>query len=191
MVDDIMGESEGSHDSVGAHDDAGHGHERPHEGATRAVGRRLPCEDGQDIHGEIGRRSHPEDPGEEGIAGAIAALEGVPPEDYQRLAAFFSGALPPPDIYYAYEPEDRERMCRWNDSGTVDESRRQDEIVAAEIKQGARSQLFSFVLNMSFLAASFASFVLTQNPASFGFLAVPGLTVAVNFHRGRGKKLAG
>ena len=97
----------------------------------------------------------------------------------------WSGLLPPPSEYNRYPEDARRKMLEWNDAQILDASRRNDGLARGEIAQGRREQWFSFILNIAFLGAAFFSFAMTQNAASFGFLAVPGVTIAVNLYRGR------
>ena len=64
----------------------------------------------------------------------------------------YSGMLPPPDIYEKYDAGTRERMCRWNDANTVDESKRQDKLVDNEVKQNERGVFYRLDLSSSLLS---------------------------------------
>lgn len=92
----------------------------------------------------------------------------------------YSGALPMPEQFNAYDAETRERICRWNDASTVDESRRQDLLVENEIRQQERGALLAAVLMALFAVLSFIAFLVTRDPASFSLLSVPCLTVVGN-----------
>lgn len=46
----------------------------------------------------------------------------------------WSAPLPEASDFYKYEPSDRERMMRWNDAGTSDESSRQSKLVDAQVE---------------------------------------------------------
>lgn len=67
-----------------------------------------------------------------------AGLEKIVAASYSRQ---WSGMLPIPDEYNKYDSDTRERICRWNDSFTTDESARQDRLVDNEIKQQDRAHL--------------------------------------------------
>ena len=58
----------------------------------------------------------------------------------------FSGLLPHPDVHKLYDPETRERICRWNDAFTIDESKRQDRLVDNEIEQAKRGPILSMIM---------------------------------------------
>lgn len=92
----------------------------------------------------------------------------------------YSGALPMPEQFYAYDAETRERICRWNDTTTIDESRRQDILVENEIKQQERGAKLTMVLMTTFALLAFIAFLTTRDPVSFSFLSVPCLTVIGN-----------
>jgi len=85
----------------------------------------------------------------------------------------WSGRLPEPDEFNKYDKDTQERICRWNDAFTVDESARQDRLVDNEIKQQNRGVILTFILMWGFIVAAFASFLVTRHAASFGFLCVP------------------
>lgn len=100
----------------------------------------------------------------------------------QVLASFnYSGILPPPEIFERYDDKTKERMCRWNDANTSDESKRQDRLVDHEIRQNKRGAVLSFVLMVIFVIATLYAFVTTHDKASFIFLSVPALNVIGNF----------
>ncbi|MDO4539330.1 MAG: hypothetical protein Q4B54_14285, partial [Coriobacteriales bacterium] len=61
-----------------------------------------------------------------------AGLTGLVAASYSYQ---WSGMLPAPDEFNKYDKQTRERICRWNDAFTTDESLRQDKLVANEIKQ--------------------------------------------------------
>lgn len=74
-------------------------------------------------------------------------------------------------------------MVAWNDARIIDESKRLDAAVDALITQKNKAQWMAFSVNVLFLIATFLSFVWTGSPASFGFLAVPGVSIAFNIVR--------
>lgn len=92
----------------------------------------------------------------------------------------WSGLLPDPDSFDRYRPDVQDHMLAWNDAKILDESKRLDKLVDANIAQTRRDGTMSFIVNLSFAAIAFLSFIITKDPASFGFLAVPGLTIAIN-----------
>lgn len=95
----------------------------------------------------------------------------------------WSGMLPSPDEFNKYDEETRERICRWNDSFTVEESARQDKLVESEIKQQEQGAAMTFVLMCFFGVASLIAFLATGNVASFGFLSVPVINILGNLFR--------
>ena len=92
----------------------------------------------------------------------------------------YSGLLPAPQHYLEYDAETRERMCRWNDAFTIDESKRQDKLVDNEIKQQNRGAWMTFALLILFSVMSFIAFMVTKNAASFWMLSVPVANVIGN-----------
>lgn len=99
---------------------------------------------------------------------------------HAEVSYMYSGLLPIADRFYEYTPEDRERICRWNDAWTIDESKRQDRLVDNEIRQSRVGTILTFVLMVFFGVLTLCSFLITGNVASFGFLAVPVLNVLGN-----------
>lgn len=92
----------------------------------------------------------------------------------------WSGLLPDPDSFGRYPEDVQKHIVAWNDAQILDESKRNDKLVEAFIKDKRRGVVVSFLINFLFLAAAFVSFIFTHDPASFGFLAVPGVTIAIN-----------
>jgi hypothetical protein len=92
----------------------------------------------------------------------------------------WSGMLPRAEDFNAYSPEVQERICQWNDAFTTDESKRQDRLVDNEIRQsnlGTWISAFIFLLSIAF---TFIAFMKKGNALSFGFLALPVLTMIGN-----------
>lgn len=100
----------------------------------------------------------------------------------------WSAILPDPDSYNKYPEEAQRKMIEWNDAQILDESRRNDKLVDCFVKNQNRNQVLSFAINFGFLLASFVSFLITRDPVSFGFLSVPGITIAVNLWKDRDKE---
>ena len=105
-----------------------------------------------------------------------------------RVEQEWSGLLPDPDSFVKYPKHVQDHMIAWNDAQILDESKRNDDLVAAFISDKKWGQVPSFVINTLFLLASFISFVITRDPVSFGFLSVPGVTIAVNLFKDRKEK---
>lgn len=105
---------------------------------------------------------------------AVSILTGLDVSDS------WSGMLPRPKYFAEYPVAVQERICRWNDAFTIDESKRQDKLVDSEIAQARQSLWISAVLFAGSLVMSFIAFILTQSPWSFGFLAVPVMSVIGN-----------
>ena len=109
-----------------------------------------------------------------------AGLETIIGASYSRQ---WSGMLPSPDDFNKYDERTRERICRWNDAFTVDESARQNRLVDNEIKQQETGVALTFVLVLAFGLAAFVSFLITREMASFGFLSVPLLNFLGNLFK--------
>lgn len=92
----------------------------------------------------------------------------------------YSGLLPAPQHYLEYDAETRERMCKWNDAFTIDESKRQDKLVDNEIEQQNRGSWMTFILLILFSLMSFIAFMVTKDGASFWMLSVPVANVIGN-----------
>lgn len=113
-------------------------------------------------------------------------------ESIERLlfqkAESWSGILPDPDSFAKYPDYVQKRMVEWNDAQIIDESRRNDRIVDAAIRQTKWGQILSASINGISVLAAFISYMVTRDGASFGFLAVPGITIAVNIVLGVKKR---
>lgn len=92
----------------------------------------------------------------------------------------WSGLLPDPESFSKYPDFAQRKMIDWNDAQIIDESKRNDKIIEAAIKQLKWGQILSFLVNVLSIAAAFWCFNTTGNAASFGFLAVPGAAIVVN-----------
>lgn len=71
-------------------------------------------------------------------------------------------------------------MVAWNDAQILDESKRNDKLTDAFISQKKVGQWLTFLINGIFTLVTFVAFLITRDPASFGFLAIPGVTIAIN-----------
>lgn len=73
----------------------------------------------------------------EAVDAVLQGIEGDPEAVIRRLLVQrgWSGRLPPPDVYAQYPLHVQERMLLWNDASTIDESRRQDKLVEAEVRE--------------------------------------------------------
>ena len=92
----------------------------------------------------------------------------------------YSGMLPKPDDFNKYPINVQERMCRWNDAFTIDESKRQDRLVDAEIEQARKGMWISCMLFALAMLFCLVCFLITGSQWSFGFLAVPVVSMIVN-----------
>ena len=122
---------------------------------------------------------------------AAKVLEGASDEELEAAGmsglvsmesreASYSGMLPAPEYFAAYRPDVQERICRWNDAFTIDESKRQDKLVDNEIKQQRAASIMTFMLILVFAVLSFGAFIVTRDPNSFWLLSVPVVNVIGN-----------
>lgn len=123
---------------------------------------------------DIENRNHPEITNPDIAAQMIATLMQL------GVSESYSGMLPKPDDFNEYPAEVQERMCRWNDAFTTDESNRQDRLVDAEIAQARKGMWISGALFMIAMLFALVAFLVTESQWSFGFLAVPVVSMIVN-----------
>lgn len=88
--------------------------------------------------------------------------------------------LPHPDIFYKFDEAHQERICRWNDSFTIDESRRQDRALDTAIRNANVASIASIAFNMLTTLGTIVAFVMTRDPYMLAGLALPGLSIAGN-----------
>lgn len=147
----------------------------------------------KDTEGKDGRKeSHPDDCHSEELIAAANLIEKASEDELveagiisksetELMSVAFSGMLPHPSIYKMYDEETRERMCRWNDAYTIDESARQDKLTDLEIKSRTRAQLMSAALMAFAFACAIVAYILSHDSLFSGaFIAVPFITVLAN-----------
>ncbi len=71
-------------------------------------------------------------------------------------------------------------MRRWNAAFTTDESKRQNDLVNAEIEQARKGMWVSTFLFLVAMIFALVAFILTKSSWSFGFLAVPVVSIIAN-----------
>lgn len=89
------------------------------------------------------------------------------------LQKHWSGMLPEPDMFAQYPPEVQERMMRWNDAWTIDESRRQDLIVGASVTTSKRGQVMAVALCAVLAVLAFTLFLRGNNVGGGIMLGAP------------------
>ena len=119
-------------------------------------------------------RSEITDPDQKVAAQVVAALMQL------GVTESYSGMLPKPDDFNKYPPEVQERMCRWNDAFTIDESKRQDRLVDAEIKQASKGMWVSAFLIAGSIIVSMIIFLRTLSPYAFSVLSIPFISIITN-----------
>lgn len=93
----------------------------------------------------------------------------------QSSASSWSAPLPEAPDFYKYDPEDRERMMRWNDAGTSDESARQDKLVEARIAEAKAGPRRAIFVVMVCLALAFIVAISLRDPWITGLFLSPPL----------------
>ncbi|MBB1020009.1 DUF2335 domain-containing protein [Dietzia sp. E1] len=100
---------------------------------------------------------------------------GVVREESQLLSASWSGLLPHPSDFGAYDnvlPGAADRLLRVLESETVDRSRRADKLADAEIASADKDRRAAVALLLLFTALS-AAFFASGNPLAGGFFLTP------------------
>ena len=110
----------------------------------------------------------------------LALASNQEDEIVATVMSTWSGMLPDPGSFSQYPDYAQRQMVAWNDARILDESKRHDKITDAAISQANKGQWLSFVLNALFAVLSFAAFIVTGSIVSFGFLAIPGISVVFN-----------
>lgn len=95
--------------------------------------------------------------------------------------AEWAGLLPDPESFSQYPEYAQRAMVEWNNANIIDGSKRMDRIVDSAISAVRRDAFFSFVLNLVFAISAVVAFILTGNAWSYGMLAVPGISIAINY----------
>ena len=89
--------------------------------------------------------------------------------------------LPHPESFARYPDHVQERMMRWNDAFTVDESARQDRLVDAQIEQARKGPNRALVVVLTAMVGAGASaFVFDNTVVAACFLGTPVLLFASN-----------
>ena len=103
----------------------------------------------------------------------------------------WAGLLPDPDSFAKYPEYVQRSMVAWNDAQILDDSKRMDRLVDTAAKTVSREGVFTFVLNLVFALLAFAGFLITGSMASYGMLAIPGISIAVNVAQKNRERKAG
>lgn len=160
---------------------------------TQRVDEKISNQPGKNSESKSGREeSQPRDRDSQELVAAANLIKNASEEDLieagvisksetEMMSVAYSGMLPHPSIYKMYDDETRERMCRWNDAYTIDESKRQDKFVDSEIKARNRAQWISTLLMVAAFVCAIVTYALYQNTVlSCAFIAVPFITVLAN-----------
>ena len=92
-------------------------------------------------------------------------------------SAEWSGILPDPQSFNLYPENVQERMLNQADAFTVDESKRQDKLVKAEIETSKRNTWISAALFVLCLLSGLTAFLITNNQWSWTPLALPAISL--------------
>ena len=169
------------------------GQQQGDSGNTKRIDEEISNQPGKNSASKDGReKSRPRDRGSQELVTAANLIKNASDEDLieagiisksetEMMSVAYSGMLPHPSIYEMYDDETRERMCRWNDAYTIDESKRQDKLADFEIKVRSRAQWISALLMVAAFACAIVTYALYQNTMlSCAFIAVPFITVLAN-----------
>lgn len=158
-------------------------------------------QDGSAVRDVAGRSASDPEPGRE-ASGDIERLsegEGELLDEEQDevlleqallyMQKHWSGMLPEPAVFAQYPPEVQERIMRWNDSWTVDESDRQDRLVNAEIQSAGRGQGWAIFLFLLMIVLAFVLFLRGNNVGGGVLIGVPAVAFLINLARGSTRRL--
>ena len=100
----------------------------------------------------------------------------------------WAGPLPTPGSLSKYEPDVQDKIIEWADRKVTamcdDESRRQDKLVDAEIRQGRNGQIASTVIMLSALVLAAVVGIVTGDAVMSGaFLILPFATIIGNLFK--------
>ncbi|KFI65745.1 hypothetical protein [Bifidobacterium cuniculi] len=149
---------------------------RDHEKTVDAEGAEAPTQTGPIQDGDADTQGS----GKQELDKAVSDKDVVELLQLLGLSESYSGLLPQPKFFNQYPKDVQERMCRWNDAFTVDESKRQDRLVDAEIDQGKKSMWISAILFGICIIVSLVCFLVTKDAWSIAFLSVPVVSMVLN-----------
>jgi len=95
------------------------------------------------------------------------------------ISGSWSGLLPDPDSFNQYPEWVQEKMCGWNDAFTVDESKRQDNLVSAIINDTKKVTTWSIVFIGAIIFGGLALF-LFENNVGGGIMIGAGVLASLN-----------
>ena len=111
------------------------------------------------------------------------ASSGLDVDEEKALSEFLSGdkdygALPHPDVFNAYPPEVQRKIMEWTDRDVKarrdDESRRQDEMIRANVARERTKQIVPTVIIVLGILLAAITGIVTKNPVfSIAFLTIP------------------
>lgn len=168
------------YDHDGTFDNSGHGW-REELGENEG---RIPCEDGNGNNEPSVGRGHDEH---------APLVEKGEEEDFAvAVARSWAGLIPAPEDFNSYDEEIQRKIVEWTDARIIDESKRQDKLVAATVRSSMFSSIASFVVNIVIIIGVLAAFVATRDASVFWAFTIPGASivgnVAINIRKGEDEK---
>ena len=92
----------------------------------------------------------------------------------------WSGLLPPPEDFNAYDSDTQKNLIEWNNAQILDESRRQDEALKLAKIESRRKSYLSFLTNIVPVLIGGIAFIVTHDTNALWFLSVPCVTIGAN-----------
>lgn len=162
---------------------------RQQPGPSAGEKAQLPGVSKEPSHPGEARHVAPASDDEDDLADPVEVILELVPEESREIVTHaistiamgssYSGALPPAPMFNEYDERTQERMMRWNDAFTVDESRRQDRLVEAEIEQARKGPARSMTITILSMALAAVSVFVFENTVAAGiFLSAPILMYA-------------
>lgn len=120
-------------------------------------------------------------------AQSVDALASEVNEDVEALfsiAKLSSGPIPDAEELDKYSPEVQAKIIEWHDREVKavfdDESKRQDKLANAEVRQGDVGQWLSFVLDILLIVGPLVAFYFIRDPSVFWAYTILGANVIGN-----------
>lgn len=167
------------------------GHGQLSETTTAARGESGTPPQGRNLEKEDASGTEESSPGstEAGIAEVLAQILSVSTEQSQ----YWEGPLPSPQVLAQYDVETQRKIIAWNDAKILDESKRLDSIVEAEISHAKTVTGWGVLFTLVFTALAGVAGLGQGNLALAAlFLGVPAMSIIATFINsarpsGRGK----
>ena len=92
----------------------------------------------------------------------------------------WSGIIPSPEDFSSYPAEVQAKTIEWTDANILDESRRQDRILAIYSRNSLMAQIVTLVVNLAIVVGCLVAFWATGNPNVFWAFTIPGASIIGN-----------